>query len=153
MDVHFPNQIPFLNKSTAYPPSKWNKKKTKQKNTTGAISCLVLCSLTLRPSLPTTSPRLPTPAPVLAFWLSGFSPPPSLRHPHGPPLTPCYPPSTPSPSLSPGQASSSQPFVPSFPSLLLHLCLPLPLCVRGQQRERGEGGCRGGEMSWKRGIL
>ncbi|CAB1414967.1 unnamed protein product, partial [Pleuronectes platessa] len=102
-----------------------------------------------RPLLTLPSHHL-SPVPVLAFCLSDFTPTPQPYTPPWPPfdpLLPSLPPPHPAPStsFSPGQAHSAQPFVPSFPSLLLHLCLPLPLCVRGQLREREEGGCSGGE--------
>lgn len=137
----FISQIPFLNQSTANPPSKW-KQKT---HCSHKLSCVVL-------SHPRTLPshhRSPSfyHSSCSGFLTLRFLPSPQPSTPPWPPFDPLLPSSTPSSSLSPGQAHSFQPFVPSSPSLLLHLCLPLPLCVRGQQRERGEGGCRGRDRS------
>lgn len=134
-----PKPNPFLEQIHCQPPSKWGGKN----HCSYKLSCVVL-------SHPQTLPshrRLPIFLTQLLFWLSAsqVSPHPQLLYlPHTPlwppfdPLLPhIYPPS---PSLSPGQAHSSQSFVPSlpFPSppSILHLCLPLPLCARGQQRER-----------------
>lgn len=109
------------------------------------LSCVVLSHPRTLPSHHRSSSFYPSSC--SGFLTLRFLPTPQPSTPSWPPFDPLLPPIHPSPSLSPGQAHSSQPFVPSSPSLLLHLCLPLPLCVRGQQRERetGEGGCRGGE--------
>lgn len=156
-----PKPNPFLEQIHCQPPSKWGRNHCSYK-----LSCVVL-------SHPQTLPshrRLPIFLTQLLFWLSAsqVSPHPQLHYlpPHPTPLWPPFDPLLPhiyppSPSLSPGQAHSSQSFVPSlpFPSL------PLPpsstsvspcLCVREASKGR-EWGCRGGEterqeLGW-RGIL
>lgn len=137
-----PKPNPFLEQIHCQPPSKWGRNHCSYK-----LSCVVL-------SHPQTLPshrRLPIFLTQLLFWLSAsqVSPHPQLHYlpppPHPsvaplwPPVTPHIPPLTlPFPRASPQLpvlcAFSSLPF-PSPPSIL-HLCLPLPLCARGQQRER-----------------
>lgn len=115
---------------------------SENKKPTAAISCLVLCSLTLGPSLPTIAPHLSTTAPVLAFWLSGFSPAPSPLHPRGPPLTPCYPHPPPHPPSPQGKPTASSPLClppPPFSSTSASLCLCVWEASKGnEEREAAE---------------
>lgn len=124
-----PKPNPFLEQIHCQPPSKWGRNHCSYK-----LSCVVL-------SHPQTLPshrRLPIFLTQLLFWLSGsqVSPHPQLHYlpPHPTPLWPPFDPLLPhiyppSPSLSPGQAHSSQSFVPSlpFPSLPFPSLHPPPL--------------------------
>lgn len=119
MDVHFPNQIPFLNKSTANPPSKWNKKnKTKKHHWSYKLSCVVLPHPQTLPShhlSPSSYPSsrsgfltlrfLPTPlafdTPMAPLW------PPVTPHPPPHPPSPQGKPAAPSPLCLPSPPSSS----------------------------------------------
>lgn len=125
---------------------------SENKKPTAAISCLVLCSLNLRPSLPTITPHLSTTAPVLAFWLSGFSPAPSPLHPHGPPLTPCYPHPPPHPPSPQGKPTASSPLClqpPSFSSTSTSLCLCVWEASKGSEEREAAEETGAGEGSYR----
>lgn len=136
-----PKPNPFLEQIHCQPPSKWGRNHCSYK-----LSCVVL-SQPSDPPFPPSSPHLSHPAPVLAFCLSGFSPPPApLSTPHPTPLWPpfdpllphIYPPLT----LPFPRASPQLPVLCAFSSLPFPSLHPPPLsppafvCERPAKGER-----------------
>lgn len=130
----FISQIPFLNQSTANPPSKW-KQKT---HCSHKLSCVVL-------SHPRTLPSHHRSPSFYHSSCSGFLTLrflPSPLHPRGPPLTPCYPHPPPHPPSPQGKPTASSPLClppPPFSSTSASLCLCVWEASKGnEEREAAE---------------